>query len=420
MAEGALEGIVGVAGQTLRALRHRNFRLFFFGQLFSLIGTWMQNTAQGWLVWRLTGSEWMLGLVGFAQLGPVFVLGLFGGLAADRFPRHRIVIATQAAMLAQATALAALTLWGVVTPWEIVALAALLGSINAFDMPGRQSFLVQMVGREDLGNAIALNSSIFNGARVVGPAVAGFVVAYWGEGACFAFNAVSYFAVLASLLLMRIERPPAAAREDSAFQSLREGFAYAFRTAHVRSLLSLVAATSFFGLPFSFFLPAIAGGTFKRGPSGLGVLMACMGLGALAGALFMAHRKGIGSLGRLAGLFSLSFGALLVAFALSGHFALSCALLAACGFCMMAQMASANTCLQSFVPDHLRGRLMSLYVITFVGLAPLGGLLQGRLAGVSSVQSVILAGGLITSAAAAVFLLRSVSSGPAAGAPACG
>jgi MFS family permease len=420
MAEGALEGIVGAAGQTLRALRHRNFRLFFFGQLFSLIGTWMQNTAQGWLMWRLTGSEWMLGLVGFAQLGPVFFLGLFGGLAADRFPRHRIVITTQAAMLVQATSLAALTLSGVVTPWEIVALAALLGTINAFDMPGRQAFLVQMVGREDLGNAIALNSSIFNGARVVGPAVAGFAVAYWGEGACFAFNALSYLAVLASLLLMKIESLPPAAVNRGAMESLREGFAYAFRTPHVRSLLSLVAATSFFGLPFSFFLPAIAGGTFKKGPSGLGELMACLGLGALSGALFMAYRTGTGSLGRLAGLFSLTFGALLVAFSQSRSFALSCALLTACGFCMMAQMAATNTCLQSFVPDPLRGRLMSLYVITFVGLAPLGGLLQGRLAGVSSVQAVVLAGGVITSAAAAVFLLRPAPSRPAEGTPACG
>ena len=393
------------AGQTLRALRHRNFRLFFFGQLASLIGTWMQSLAQGWLVWRLSHSEWLLGVVGFAQFSPILFFGLFGGIAADRFNRHRIVVATQTAALVQASLLAVLTLTGRITIWEIVALAAALGTINAFDMPGRQSFLVQMVGREDLGNAIALNSSIFNGARILGPALAGLVVGLWGEGACFAINAASFLAVLASLLAMRLEKPQARPPAESALKSLWGGLAYAFGTPPVRSLLILMTATSLTAFPFSFFLPAIAGGVLKRGPSSFGLLLTCSGIGALLGALAMAYRKSLGGLGRFAGLMSMAFGILLSLFALSTNFYLSCSLLAGCGFCMMSQMAAVNTCLQSLVPEHLRGRLMSLYTITFIGISPLGGLLLGRFAAHLGVQRVLAASALVTVAFGLVYWL---------------
>jgi MFS family permease len=405
------------AGQTLRALRHRNFRLFFAGQLLSLIGTWMQSLAQGWLVWRMSHSEWLLGVVAFAQFSPILFLGLFGGLAADRYNRHRIVLATQTAALVQATLLAALTLAGAITIWEIVALAALLGTINAFDMPGRQSFLVQMVGKEDLGNAIALNSTVFNGARIVGPALAGIVVGLWGEGACFAINAVSFLAVLASLLAMRIERAQPEPPSEGALKSLWGGLAYAFGTPHTRALLLLMTATSLTSLPFTFFLPAIAGGVLKRGPSGLGALLTCFGAGALIGALAMAYRSGLRGLGRIAGLMSMAFGVFLALFALSQNFYLSCGLLVGGGFTLMCQMAAVNTCLQSLVPEHLRGRLMSLYTITFIGLSPLGGLLQGRIADLFGVQEVVAAGALFTVVAGLVYCLTAGEVCAAAGQP---
>lgn len=395
----------GAAGHTLRALRHRNFQLFFFGQLTSLVGSWMQSLAQGWLVWRLTHSAWLLGLVGFFQMIPVLLLGLIGGVVADRFDRHKVVTATQSAALVQAVILTALTLSGSITVWEIMALAALLGVINAFDMPGRQAFLVQMVGKDDLGNAIALNSSIFNGARIVGPAVAGFVVARWGEGVCFLVNAVSFLAVLASLLAMRVPKLEIRRREGGTWARLREGFAYSWKTPHVRALLSLVTLTSLFALPYSVFLPALAGGVLKRGASGLGVLMTSAGLGALLGALSIAHREGIRGLGRLTGDMAMAFGAALTAFGFSTNFWLSCFLLACIGFFMMCQMAATNTLLQSLVPEELRGRLVSLYVITFVGMAPIGSLVMGRVAAATGVQEVLVAGGLVTLAGGLVFRL---------------
>jgi len=409
MAESNRSAIPGAtaAGQTLRALKHRNFRLFFVGQLLSLIGTWMQSLAQGWLVWRLSHSEWLLGVVGFAQFSPILLLGLFGGLAADRFNRHRIVITTQSAALVQASVLAALTLTGQIATWEIVVLAAALGTVNAFDMPGRQAFLVQMVGREDLGNAIALNSTIFNGARIVGPALAGIVVGLWGEGACFAINAASFLAVLASLLAMRLERsePPRPSR--GALQSLWEGLSYAFGTPHTRALLLLMAAVSSTALPFTFFLPAIVGGVLRRGPSSLGALLTCFGTGALVGALTMAYRRGLKGLGRLAGLMAMGFGLFLTLFALSANFYLCCAILVGCGFTLMSQMAAVNTCLQSLVPEHLRGRLMSLYTIAFIGISPLGGLLQGRIAAHLGVQPVMASGAILTVLAGLIYLLVS-------------
>lgn len=299
----------GVWGRTFRALRQRNFRLFFAGQFLSLIGSWMQSLAQGWLVWRLSHSSYLLGLVGFCQMGPVLLLALLGGVAADRFKRHRLVLTTQTIMLVQAVALSALTLGGWIQIWHVMVLAAVLGSVNAFDMPGRQAFLVQMVGSEDLGNAIALNSTIFNGARIIGPAVAGVVVNLWGEGACFAINAASYLAVLVSLLAMRLPPQPVHDGGTGAWGHIREGLGYAWDAHHVRALLALMIVIGFCGLPYLSFLPAIAGGVFHTGPHGLGVLMTSVGIGALIAAVFFAHRQGVAGLGRVAPLSASGFGA---------------------------------------------------------------------------------------------------------------
>jgi MFS family permease len=394
----------GVAARTVRAMRHRNFRLFFFGQLTSLVGSWMQSVAQGWLVWRLTHSTTMLGLVGFCQFAPVLVLGLLGGVAADRFNRHRLVITTQSALLAQSVLLAALTLLGVIQVWQILVLALLLGTVNAFDMTGRQAFLVQMVGREDLGNAIALNSSAFNGARIVGPALAGFVVERWGEGTCFAINSVSFLAVLGSLLAMHLEKQAPPMIPESTLAYLKEGFVYAWRTPQVRHILGLLVASSLVALPYSFLLPAVVGGLLGRDATSLGILWSFAGVGALTAALFIAGRIGARGLGRLAGLAATGFGIFLMAFGLSSNFILSCALITGLGFCMMTQLASTNTLVQHLSPEALRGRVVSLYVIMFIGVAPVGGLLQGRLAKAIGLREMLVVGGLLGALSGIAFL----------------
>lgn len=394
----------GILFDTFRALKHRNFRLFFFGQLLSLIGSWMQSLAQGWLVWRMTHSTWLLGLLGFFQMAPVLFFGLLGGIVADRFPRHRIVVVTQASAAIQATLLAALTLLGIITVPEIFALAALLGIVNAFDMPGRQAFLVEMVGKEDLGNAIALNSSIFNGARVVGPALAGLVVEAWGEGVCFALNALSFIAVLGSLLAMRVDSKARGDRNQGALHGLREGLAYAWETPHVRSMLLLVMFTSIFALSYSALLPAVVGGVLRSGASGMGILMSAGGVGALLGALNMARRKGARGLGRIAGISSAAFGVFLIFLAVSRSMALSSVAMFGLGFCMMSQLAATNTTLQTFVPERLRGRLMSLYTVAFIGMTPLGSVAIGKMAAHYGTPLALGGGGGVTIVAGLVFL----------------
>jgi len=396
-----------VAGRAFRALRHRNFRLFFAGQLVSLVGSWMQMLAQGWLVWRLSGSTWLLGALGFVQMGPVLALGLFGGLVADRFDRRRLVIATQALLALQAVLLAAVTLSGAVQVWMVLVLAAFLGCVNAFDMSARQAFLLDMAGREDLGNAIALNSSLFNGARIAGPALAGWVVSRWGEGACFTVNAISYIAVLGGLLAMRFpegaERPTAGGDWRA---ELVEGFAYAWRTPAVRDVLGLVVTSSLLAVPYTIFLPAFVGGVLGGGSRGLGVLMSAVGLGALAGALTVGYRRGVRGLGRLAGVSALGFGSSVTAFALSGRFWLSAGLLLFTGYFLMVEVACANTLLQSLAPERLRGRIISFYVVGFIGMTPIGSLVLGRLAEAYGAPRVLAAAGLLTALAAVVFLAR--------------
>ncbi len=276
---------------TLRALGYRNFRLFFAGQLLSLIGTWMQNVAQSWLVYRLTGSSTLLGMVGFSGQIPVFLISPVGGLIADRYSRRRIVIATQTSAMILALILAALTLAGRVQVWQIFVLAALLGVVNAFDIPARQAFLVEMVGREDLINAIALNSSMFNGARIIGPAIAGILVAAIGEGWCFFANGVSYIAVIVGLLLMNIAPAATRMREGSAVSHIVEGFRFAARTVPIRSLLLLLGLVSITGMPYAVLMPIFADKIFHAGARGLGILMGFSGVGALMGALTLATRR---------------------------------------------------------------------------------------------------------------------------------
>ena len=391
----------------LRALRHRNFQLFFGGQLISLIGTWMQNVALAWLVYRLTGSPLLLGTVGFAGQIPVFILAPAGGLVADRYNRHRIVIATQASALVLALVLAGLTLAGSVRVWHIILLASLLGAVNAFDIPARQAFIVQMVGREDLMNAIALNSSMFNGARVVGPAVAGLVVAAVGEGWCFLANGVSYIAVIVALLAMKGgRRAPAESDERRAVDHIAEGFRYVWHTTPVRALLLLLGLVSVVGTPYTVLMPIFAGQILHGGARGLGLLMGATGVGALLGALTLAMRSGLRGLGRMAAAASAGFGASLILFSSSRRFWLSAALLVPVGYSLMLQMAASNTLIQSMVPDRLRGRVMSLYSMMFMGMAPLGALFAGTVAGVLGAPRTVAIGGVVCLVGSALFAWR--------------
>jgi MFS family permease len=365
---------------TLRALRHRNFRLFFGGQLASLIGTWMQNIAQSWLVYRLTDSSLLLGAVGFAGQIPVFLIAPIGGATADRHDRHRLVIATQVTSMLLAFVLAGLTLSGKVQVWHIFVLAALLGTVNSFDIPARQSFLVDMVGKADLMNAIALNSAMFNGARIVGPAIAGVLVASIGEGWCFFVNAVSYIAVIVGLLVMRVDTPRKLAAAGPPLQHIIEGFRFVKRTRPILALLSLLGLVSLAAMPYSVLMPVFADRVLHGGARGLGILMGATGVGALLGALTLASRSRLRGLGLLIACSCGGFGAFLILFSLSRHFWLSTALLVPVGFCMMLEMSASNTLIQAIVPDDLRGRVMAVYSMMFMGMAPFGALMAGALA----------------------------------------
>jgi len=364
---------------TLRALRHRNFQLFFGGQLISLIGTWMQTVAQAWLVYRLTNSALLLGSVGFASQFPVFLIAPLGGITADRVNRQRLVIATQTASLILAGILAALTLTHRIHVWHIFLLAGLLGVVNAFDIPGRQSFLVDMVGKEDLMNAIALNSSMFNGARVVGPAIAGILVAKIGEGWCFAANSISYIAVIVGLLLMHVQSP-ARISKHSPIEDIIEGFRWVNQTKIIRALLLLIGLVSLVGMPYTVLMPIFADKILHGGARGLGILMGATGVGALCGALTLAAKTGVKGLGRWVTYSCAGLGISLFCFSFSTSLWLSVALLLPAGYSMMLQMACSNTLIQTMVPDDLRGRVMSVYSMMFMGMAPFGAFFGGALA----------------------------------------
>jgi MFS family permease len=390
----------------LRALAHRDFRLFLSGQLVSLIGTWMQGVAQSWLVYRLTGSSVKLGLVGFVGQIPVLLLSPLGGSLADARSRHRIIIGTQTVAMILAFVLAGLTLAWHVRLWHIFALAALLGIVNAFDIPARQSFLVQLVGRDDLMNAIALNSSMFNAARILGPAIAGVLVWAIGEGWCFFLNGVSYLAVLTGLLLMHPKPQPNRPAGETPLGRIVEGFAFVARTAPIRSILLLLGLVSLSGMPYSVLMPIFADRILHAGASGLGILMGASGVGALLGALTLAWRREVRGLGHWIVWATAVFGAGLIAFSICRHFWLSTALLVPVGFAMIVQTASSNTLIQAMVPDALRGRVMSVYSMMFMGMAPFGALLAGLLAGRFGAPTAVGIGGAACIAGAIVFGLN--------------
>ena len=391
---------------TLRALRHRNFQLFFSGQLISLIGTWMQTMAQAWLVYRLTGSSLLLGSVGFASQFPVFLVAPLGGIVADRHNRQRVVIATQTASMILAFILAALTLSGTVRVWHIFVLAALLGVVNAFDIPGRQSFLVDMVGKEDLMNAIALNSSMFNGARIIGPAIAGILVAKIGEGWCFFVNGISYIAVIVGLFMMRV--PPFSRRaiEASPLAHMIEGFRFVRDTGPMRAILLLLGLVSLVAMPYTVLMPIFADKVLHGGARGLGILMGATGVGALLGALTLAARTGVHGLGRWVAFSCAGFGVSLILFSFSRNFWLSAALLLPVGFGMMLQMSSSNTLIQAMVPDHLRGRVMAVYSMMFMGMAPFGAFFAGALADRLGAPVTVAMGAVAAVGGAALFYLN--------------
>ncbi|HTQ87133.1 MAG TPA: MFS transporter [Candidatus Solibacter sp.] len=389
-----------------RALRHRNFRLFFAGQLISLIGTWMQTVAQAWLVYRLTGSAVLLGTVTFVSQIPVFFLATAGGIVADRLPKRRVVVASQSAEMILAFLLAGLTLSGVVQVWHIVVLAGLLGVANAFDIPARQAFFVEIVGKEDLQSAIGLNSSIFNGARIIGPTIAGILVATIREGWCFFINGVSFFAVLVALLVMRIEEPAVASKKRNGWQDALEGFRYALDSPTISSLLLLVALVSVVGIPYTVLMPIIADKVLHGGARELGLLMSATGVGAVMGALTLAMRTGVRGLGRLAAMAAGGFGASLVVFSFSHWLVVSMVLLVPVGYFVMLQMAATNTLLQSMAPDHLRGRIVALYSMMFMGMTPAGALGAGFAADHLGAPITLAIGGTACIAGAIVFARR--------------
>ena len=389
--------------RALAALQSRNYRLFASGQVFSLIGTWMQTVAQSWLVYRLTDSALLLGLTGFASQIPVFLLAPLGGVVADHLDRRRILIATQMTMMVLALVLAGITLSGAVKVWHIFTLAALLGLANAFDIPARQAFVVSLVSRAALPNAIALNSSMFNAARLLGPAVAGGVVAAVGEGWCFLLNGISYIAVI--IALTRIDaRPSPATAAGSAWERVVEGFAFSWRTYPVRALLLLLGVVSLMGMPYAVLMPIFADRILGGGASAYGLLMSASGLGALAGAGALAFRRDLRGLGHWVSFSAMGFGASIALFSLSRTLWLSAALLVPAGFFMMIQMASSNTLIQAMVPDRLRGRVMSVYSMMFMGMAPVGALMAGVLAEPIGAPATVAIGGGVCAAGGLWFL----------------
>lgn len=377
-----------------RSLSHRNYRLFFGGQGLSLIGTWMQQIAISWLVYRLTGSALMLGVVGFSSRIPTFLLAPAAGVLVDRWNRHRTLVVTQTLSMIQAVILATLVLTGSIQIWQIIFLTVILGIINAFDVPARQSFVVDMIGRrQDLGNAIALNSSMVNGARLVGPSLAGILIAVVGEGLCFLINAVSFLAVIMSLLAMKdIPKRPKALHAHF-LRGLKDGFSYAFGFAPIRSLLLLLALVSLMGMGYMVLMPVFAKDILHGGPNTFGFLMGATGVGALSGALFLASRKTVIGLGRLIVVSSGIFGAGLVCLSFTRIFVLSLIFMTVIGFGMMVQMASTNTVIQTIVDEDKRGRVMSFYAMSFMGMTPFGSLLAGSLAHTIGVPYTVAIGG---------------------------
>jgi MFS family permease len=378
----------------LRALRSRNYRLFFSGQSISLIGTWMTRIASSWLVYRLTGSAFLLGIVGFAGQIPAFIMAPLAGVWVDRWDRRRTLVVTQVLSMAQSLALAVLALAGVITIHELIWLSLLQGLINAFDMPARQAFVVEMIeNRADLGNAIALNSSMVNSARLIGPAIAGVLVARVGEGYCFLIDGISYIAVIVSLLLMVVRRADARPVRTSAWHDFAEGWRYVSRFAPIRSLLLLLTLISLVGQPYTVLMPVFASKVLHGGAYTLGFLVAASGVGALAGAVTLALRRSVLGLGRVVFISAMLFGAGLIGVGMSRWLWLSMALMFVTGLGMMRHMAATNTILQTIVEEDKRGRAMAFYSMAFMGMAPFGSLLAGSLASRIGAPNTLILGG---------------------------
>uniref|UniRef100_UPI0010A7F95C MFS transporter n=1 Tax=Geomonas edaphica TaxID=2570226 RepID=UPI0010A7F95C len=389
----------------LRALRSRNYRLFVAGQSISLVGTWMQQVAMSWLVYRLTDSAFLLGVVGFTSQIPTFIFSPFAGVLADRMNRRRLLMITQALAMVQAALLAAAVMLGVVQVWHIVVLSLVLGMVNAFDIPIRQSFVVEMVtNREDLGNAIALNSSMVNAARLVGPTVAGLLVASVGEGICFLLNSASYLGVLLALFAMRIEpREGDGKPRRHVLHELKEGFLYAFGFAPIRSILLLIALMSLTGMPYTVLIPVFARDILHGGAHTFGFLMTAAGCGALAGTVYLASRDSVLGLGRVIVVSAVLFSVGVAAFALSSSIPLSFAALMVAGFGAMTLVASCNTILQTILEEDKRGRVMSFFTVAFMGMTPFGSLGAGTMSRMVGPRVTLVVGAVCCLLGALVF-----------------
>lgn len=380
---------------TWRALRHRNFKLFFFGQSTSLIGTWMTRLATAWLVYQLTHSALLLGVVSFSGQIVSFMLGPFAAVWVERLERRRLLVCTQACAALQSLALAVLTLAHVITLGEIIALMVFQGLINAFDMPGRQSFMIKMVeDKADLSNAIAINSSMVNVARLIGPSLAGVVIAVSNEGWCFTVDGISYIAVIASLLMMRVPRDTREQARASTISQLREGWAYVTHFAPIRDILMLFALVSLMGWPFMVLMPIFAVQVLHGGPNTLGFLMGAVGVGSLISALTLVVRRSVRGLTKMIPIAAAAFGVGLICFGLSHTLWLSMPLMLLTGFGMMQGLTASNTILQTLVDEHMRGRVMSYYTMAFVGMAPFGSLLAGALAHVIGAPRTVMLNGI--------------------------
>jgi MFS family permease len=391
----------------VRAFAHRNFRLFFAGQSISLIGTWMQQLAMTWLVYRFTNSALLLGLVGFCGQVPVFLLAPIAGVLTDRTNRHRLIVLTQTLAMLQAFLLAGLTFAGLIEVWQIVVLSIFLGIVNTFDMTGRQVFLPEMLDtRADLPNAIALNSSMVNAARLVGPAVAGLLIALVGEGTCFLLNGLSYIPVIAALLAMRLNPPQATRPRTRLLADLQGGLAYAFGSPAIRAILLVLALAGLMAAPFTVLMPVIVSDFLQGDAQTLGIVMAASGLGALTGAIYLAARKTVLGLGTRIALACAGLGLGMIAFTFMPTLPLALAASFATGLCLMVQMTAGNTVLQTIIEDGMRGRVMSLYMMALLGMMPFGSLLGGSLASAIGPLDTVRLGGIACIAAAVWFAIQ--------------
>jgi MFS family permease len=378
-----------------RSLQYRNYKLFFTGQSISLIGTWMQRIAMPWLVYHLTGSAFLLGLVSFAGQIPTFLLSPLAGVVTDKFSKYRVLLITQVISLIQALTLAVLTLTGVIQIWHIVVLSIILGCVNAFDVPSRHSFVIEMVEKkEHLGNAIALNSMMFNGARLIGPSIAGMMLATTSEGVCFLINAISYIFVVISLLLMHIQKMEVIRKPGNMFEEMKEGFNYAFGFTPIKHLLLLLGVVSLMGSSYQVLMPVFAKEILHGGSGTFGFLMGAAGLGALAGAVYLASRETVLKLGRIIPAAAAIFGIGLIALSITKYFPVSLLFMIIIGLGLMLHTASSNTILQTITDDDKRGRVMSFYSLAIMGTAPFGSLLAGSLAKIAGTPVTILIGGI--------------------------